>query len=651
LRRFVIFGPSPLSEWVAGELLKHNGHVTGLVDHDQRPWSLGEEGQPSEDQEPLKPEAAGDDLEGVLKRIVDEHTECLLALSDRREDNLRVALIASQVAPGLDIVLRAFGPALAGAFERSRGKGLRVRSAYSMAHLSAPYFVASALIERWEGVALTAQFGEEYVTVCELAVGEERRRRLRRRGVLLGQEPSRLRIRRDCQVLARRSGGDPWRVARTGRPDEPLGAHERVLLGGRLPDVFSVIQDRRMRLVRLARRRRRARSRPSVGATPLRRAPGRTIRRTKSWLHDALTLGVPLLAALLVVVWLAVFLARPEGLADAFYRWASTALGEPGLEDDAATFVRLVTAIGLLSGGVALGLGISLASAFLIERRIPQMGHHRARRLRNHVVVVGLCEIGVRVAELLDQIGMPFAVVDPPSDPASEAARLHVSEFAPVLSGDLESALVRASIDRALALIACSSDNMANIEACIRAKRGDTAQTIRTVARIFDDKLARKGAEQLGVVDAPIAAVESVAPAFVDAALYEHPQRRFRPDDRSQEFVALRWKRDDLLTDEQLEQADREGVRVLATWRDEEGPGLLPRSLLELGDAEWAMLAGPPEAMKPFARADVRGKAPEPVSTKPTPRPSAGGRRRRFVRTGSAGAGAPPTATGARDER
>ena len=134
---------------------------------------------------------------------------CLLALSDEREDNLRAAFIAARVAPDVPVVVRAFHPSLADQIECNPAGN--VQRAYSMAHLSAPFFVGAALLEPEEHNLVTMRLADDYVAVCRLVVSDVGGLLRPHRRQLVGRRPQAVLAKGSCQVVARR-GADGWRV-------------------------------------------------------------------------------------------------------------------------------------------------------------------------------------------------------------------------------------------------------------------------------------------------------------------------------------------------------------------------------------------------------------------------------------------------------
>ena len=112
-------------------------------------------------------------LERLLERepVALHSAHCLLALAHDAEQNLRVAVVARRVAAEVPVVLRSFDPEFADELERERpNKDRYVERAYSVAHLSAPSFVAAVLFGRARDHVLTMRVGTEYVSVWEVEV-------------------------------------------------------------------------------------------------------------------------------------------------------------------------------------------------------------------------------------------------------------------------------------------------------------------------------------------------------------------------------------------------------------------------------------------------------------------------------------------------
>jgi Trk K+ transport system NAD-binding subunit len=558
-------------------------------------------------------------LERLLERepVALHSAHCLLALAHDAEQNLRIAVVARRLAGEVPVVLRSFDPEFADELERERpDKARYVERAYSVAHLSAPSFVAAVLFGRARDHVLTMRVGTEYVSVWQVEVpgadgADALPGRPRRRAAgLLGRSPEDILRRDGCQVLARLDEDGGWKRAGVSCPTTPLRAGERILLGGPLGDVLDLARSRPGR--RLARGARPPRARPaparrSRGArrvSPVRACADGGLRGIARWgerLASA-TMSTQLLIGLGLLVTLASVAVSPAHRpGDFLYQWASTALGNASSRPRGGGAV--VAAIGLLAGGIALGLATSIMSAALIQRRMIEGMRRRARRLRGHVIIVGLDDVATRVATLLNELGMRAAVIEPDTRRdfatlASDRRFQEVAEHAPILTGALGEILANARVDRAAALIACTEDSLLNVQACMRAKRYNGAG-LRMIARVFDDEDARDAAATFDI-DNPIAAVEEAAPAFADAALAEG-QRTIHVSstgsaDGALELRSVVWHGDRGVDAAEIEDWHERGIRILALLR---GGVLraLPVASAPLARGDLAVLAGPGEAI------------------------------------------------------
>ncbi|MER5636734.1 NAD-binding protein [Kitasatospora sp. NPDC002227] len=135
---------------------------------------------------------------------------------------------------------------------------------------------------------------------------------------------------------------------------------------------------------------------------------------------------------------------------------------------------------------------------------------------RDHVVVVGLGNVGTRVATLVREAGVPVVCVE--KDPQARGIAAVRALGVPVLVGDapLESQLRRARVQHCRALVAVTADDATNLEAALeaRALRGE----VRIVVRLFDDDFAQHVYATLGNVASRSVSYLS-APAFAAALM------------------------------------------------------------------------------------------------------------------------------------
>ncbi len=454
----------------------------------------------------------------------------LLALSESDLKNLHATVAARDVAPDVPVVLRAFDPLLADQLEQ----GWNVRRAYSVSALATPAFVAAAC---GDTVLETLRLGDGEVPLCRLTV--------RAGSPLLGLAAAEVKARFGCAVLARLGPKAEWSAVPGNADDEPLTVGEELLIGGPRESVLrAVTRNRGWRRTRRPFWQRRPRAHGHRRPTPTRLLPTAAV-----------------LAAVLVA---SVFVFRHAlrlSPVDALYFVVTTATttgyGDISLKDT-PDWVKLYGCAVMLIGGALLGIVFSYLAALATAERLDETLSRRAGGLTGHVIVAGLGNVGYRVARQFSDLGLDVAVLDlAPRPRFAESLR----DRAPVLTGDasLPDNLERVAAGSAAAFLACTNDDLANIQACLHAKRLNPK--ITTVARIFDDTLA----EQLPhafAIDRALSASEAAVSAFVGAATDELALRPLHLGGLT--FLAGRHQTDAPLTADLLDSWRAAGVRQLA---------------------------------------------------------------------------------------
>ncbi len=556
-KRFVIWGLSRLSVRVARTLAAGRANVTVVRlrgDTDTLGSLLGPDIQTQD--------ALTEETGEALRTAGLAGAHCLLALSETDLDNLRAAVAARETAPDVPVVLRAFDPLLADQLEQ----GWNVRRAYSVSALAAPAFVAAACGDR---VLETLRLGDGEVPICHLTV--------RPGSPLEGRSPADLKLRFGSAVLARSANGHAWQPVRGALAREPLVVGEQILLGGPSQSVLRVVT----RNAGWQKEGRRKRRRGAKAAAP--RRPTR----------------LPQMAAFLTAVLVAsVFVFRHSlhlRLVDAVYFVVTTATttgyGDISLKDS-PDWLKLFGCLVMLTGGALLGIMFSYLAAIATAERLGETMRRRAGRMSGHIVIAGLGNLGYRAARSLDELGLEVAIVSRAPDERFAGA---LPARIPVLAGDvaLPGALDQVSVASAVALIACTNDELANVQASLYAKRQNPQ--ITTVARVFDDALAEQITHAFAI-DHALSASQAAVSAFVGAATDELALRPFQIGALS--FLAGRYPVETPLGPETVAEWREQGVRILA-FRGKAGslqaPSLLPLPLLPGSEL---ILCGPDEAVR-----------------------------------------------------
>lgn len=139
-----------------------------------------------------------------------------------------------------------------------------------------------------------------------------------------------------------------------------------------------------------------------------------------------------------------------------------------------------------------------------------------AQSMRDHVIVVGLGRLGYRTYVVLRQLGVPMVVLE--LDEKNQFLSEVRQDGTPLFVGDArrESMLVDANVSQARAVILATTDDLANLEVALDARKINPQ--IRVVLRLFDQNLADKVREGFNIHTAMSQSAIS-APAFATAAL------------------------------------------------------------------------------------------------------------------------------------
>jgi voltage-gated potassium channel Kch len=178
------------------------------------------------------------------------------------------------------------------------------------------------------------------------------------------------------------------------------------------------------------------------------------------------------LLVVLVSETIAAAVVLEQSVVDAFYGGVKTLVTvdpNPEVQDGPAWFKVTIS--------VSMLIALLFAAAFtgglverLIGRRLTGLVGRRAVPRSDHVVVVGLGQVGLRLATLLRHAGIPVVAIDDREQGENVG---HARERGlPVVigRGADPSLLERLSLDRAIALAAVTNDDLQNIEVTLAAR-------------------------------------------------------------------------------------------------------------------------------------------------------------------------------------
>ncbi len=178
-------------------------------------------------------------------------------------------------------------------------------------------------------------------------------------------------------------------------------------------------------------------------------------------------------------------------------------------------------------------LGIAMLTGAVVDMvlryRMPMLFEKKAKKMKNHIVLCGLGRVGYRTFLELEKFGEAVAVIE--KDEHSQFVAALLRKKVPVIVADVrnDDSLVRAGVENAKAVIACTNDDLVNLEIALDAR--EMRPGIRVVVRMFDQRLADKVAKTFGIQVA-FSSSALAAPAFAGAAVDKSIQSSFYVEGR-----------------------------------------------------------------------------------------------------------------------
>jgi len=170
----------------------------------------------------------------------------------------------------------------------------------------------------------------------------------------------------------------------------------------------------------------------------------------------------------------------------------------------------------MLLGTGVIGVCYALLNDFILGTRFRRLWNTVRIPQRNHYIVCGLGGIGMKVVNQLKENGCEVVVIE--QDPSNRFLSMAHSSKIPVIHGDasLAATLQAAHIGQAEALIAVTSDDVANLEIALSAK--GLAPRVPIIMRTQDPDFAPL-AQEVFDFDAILSPADLAAPSFAAAAL------------------------------------------------------------------------------------------------------------------------------------
>lgn len=206
-------------------------------------------------------------------------------------------------------------------------------------------------------------------------------------------------------------------------------------------------------------------------------------------------------------------------IVDALYFSVGMITGAGGQEqvaEKAPDGIKIFTTVMMLVGAGVVGICYALINDFILGSRLKQAWDAARVPTRHHHIICGLGGIGIQIVRQLHQQGHEVVVID--SDPNNRFLHTARSLGVPVIieDGSLNATLKTVNCDRAVSLIAVTSNDMINLEIALTAKA--LAPQIATIVRSYDPQFAQS-MQEVFEFDRVLSPIELSTHSFVAAAL------------------------------------------------------------------------------------------------------------------------------------
>ncbi|MGI9642075.1 MAG: NAD-binding protein [Acidimicrobiia bacterium] len=190
--------------------------------------------------------------------------------------------------------------------------------------------------------------------------------------------------------------------------------------------------------------------------------------------------------------------------------------GEPVPGVPQTTEARIAAVLVMLMSLLVFAAFIGAVSAYMVDYLQKEGGHVTDATLEDHIILCGLSQLGYRTLESLLRLKQNVVVVEGQED--SEFVDMARDLNVPVVidSARKPNLLEDFHVDRARAVIACTDDDLTNLEIALDARHLNP--DVRIVLRLFDKRLGDKMAEALDIQVA-FSSSSLAAPSFAAAAI------------------------------------------------------------------------------------------------------------------------------------
>ncbi len=414
--------------------------------------------------------------------------DVLMALTGDDMVNLEISIVARDINPALRIITRMFDEVLSYKIQ----SGFQIQKALSASYLAASSFVSAAMNE---SVLSSFECGGRINHVIDFIIPEG--------SALDGLSMPSAEKKYDMKIIRHERGGAKTRDFSS----VTLQKGDAIILSCFGKDILKKISPAQAK-------DKHAHAQPHTGIV--------------KHLVDALkgvSRNVRLIAVAyssLIVLATAIFhFGLNMSPVDALYFVITTTTtvgyGDFNLQNAPVAF-KLFGCLVMLAGASVLAALFSLVTDGLISKRFNQYFGIGKSRMKGHVVIAGLGNIGYRVANLLHAGGEKIIAIERNTECeflATLRGRIPVI-FGSALHHDT---LETAGIKNARAFLALTDDDLVNLHSVLNVRAMNPS--LHTVARIFNTNIGRKAVTAFGI-PAVLSTSSISAPIFVGSAIYHN---------------------------------------------------------------------------------------------------------------------------------
>jgi Trk K+ transport system NAD-binding subunit len=198
-------------------------------------------------------------------------------------------------------------------------------------------------------------------------------------------------------------------------------------------------------------------------------------------------------------------------------------------------WLKLFGCLVMVSSATMMAILYGVITDMLVGMRVDEALGRRPTQLSNHCVVVGLGDVGTRVAEKLLQMGEAVVAIE--RDPDHEALPTLQDRIQVIIAdANRESTLHRANVGAARAVLVMTTNDLDNLRIAHLAEQ--IQPNVATVVRIYNTSLAEKLAADMHI-HGTVNAAGVAAATYVASALFTDVEYAVR---HGEGLLVLRWR-------------------------------------------------------------------------------------------------------------